>query len=92
MGARSFEAPLVDVGEVVPERDRTGEVVVVAVVGVAVIEEPVDDEMWTILVLVELPPVLTELISFPPSPHCTTVSQPPAKVSSQYDDWLPRAK
>jgi hypothetical protein len=97
MGALSLEAPLVAVGEVAPELDRTGAVVVVVVVAavaVEVVEELVDDEMSTPSVFVELPSVLvlTELTSFPPSPHCTTVSQPPAKVSSQYDDWVQRAK
>jgi hypothetical protein len=95
MGALSLEAPLVAVGEVAPELDRTGAVVVVvAAVAVEVVEELVDDEMSTPSVFVELPSVLvlTELTSFPPSPHCTTVSQPPAKVSSQYDDWVQRAK
>jgi hypothetical protein len=96
MGALSLEAPLVAVGEVAPELDRTGAVVVVVVAAVAVevVEELVDDEMSTPSVFVELPSVLvlTELTSFPPSPHCTTVSQPPAKVSSQYDDWVQRAK
>lgn len=70
-GVLSFEAPLVAVGEVVPELDRAVPAVVMAVVGVEVVElaELVDDEVPTISVFVELPPVLMELTSFPPSPH-----------------------
>lgn len=94
--ALSLEAPLV---EVVSEADRTDVALVIAVVGAEVtgtaallLIELVEDEVSTISVFVELALVLTELTSLPPSPHWTTVSQPPAKVSSQYDDWLPRAK
>lgn len=57
-GVLSFEAPLVAVGEVVPELDRAVPAVVMAVVGVEVVElaELVDDEVPTISVFVELPP------------------------------------
>jgi hypothetical protein len=92
-GALSFKAPLVAVGEAVPELDRTGAEVVADALAVEVVEELVDDEI-TPSTFVELPSVLvlTELTSFPPSPHCTTVSQPPANVCSQYDDCLQSAK
>jgi hypothetical protein len=91
-GALSFEAPLVAVDDLV-----AAVVVVAAVCDVAVEVAPVEliapvDEASTVSVFVEVAPVLTELTSFPPSPHETTVSQPPANVSSQYDDWFPRAK
>lgn len=66
-GALSFEAPLVAVGEL----DRADEVVVVAASGVEVAELAalVLVELPTVSVFVELPLVLTELVSFPPSPH-----------------------
>jgi hypothetical protein len=49
----------------------------------------VEDER-TESVLDELALELTELASLPPSPHLTTVFQPPAKTSSQYEDWVVR--
>jgi len=66
-GALSLEAPLVAVGEL----DRTEAVVVVAASGVEVEELAalVLAEPSTGSVFVELPLVLTELASFPPSPH-----------------------
>ena len=65
----SFDAPLVAVGEL----DRIEAVVVVAASGVEV--EVADLAVWvlvelsTLSVFVELPFVLEELTSLPPSPH-----------------------
>lgn len=91
-GALSFPAPLVAVEETVAAVVVAATCVEAVEVAPVELTELVDDEASTVPVFVELAPVLTELTSFPPSPHDTTVSQPPAKVSSQYDDWLPSAK
>jgi hypothetical protein len=66
-GALSFDAPLVAVGEL----DRIEAVVVDAAFGVEVAELAalVLVELSTVSVFVELPLVLEELTSFPPSPH-----------------------
>jgi hypothetical protein len=54
-----------------------------------VVEAEPSEELTEVvtLTLVEL----VVVVWFPPSPHWTTVSQPPAKVSSQYDVWLHRS-
>lgn len=48
---------------------------------------PVEATEVIALILVELAVV----VWFPPSPHRTTVFQPPARVSSQYEVWLHRS-
>lgn len=93
-GALSLEEPLVAVVEVASEEDRAVvgvvfaaarfvEVIAVLVLTELVEDELVEEETSTTSVFVELALVLAELAALPPSPHSTTVSQPPAKVSSQ---------